>query len=580
MPAGCLKGFAFQPHEASKKQLTGHAALLSPPRAESKEDQEEPVDVVAALLHQITPLKRGLSCAILVRQNKEAQEMTEQLRALTSMEIVCESDQHPCTDNAVTLSLLSLLTLAAHPADTRALEHLKMTPLWPLVHDEKHSWRYTISVLQSEVFEQGYAHFMETWTPKVWAAHPGMDEFHARRIAQMADIAAEFDAAGNRDLDAFIEFAREYPLRTRGSASAIQVMTIHASKGLEFDVVILPTLDGGSMDKVRGDDLLVSRTADGVQWVLQNPPKIYAKLDATLNAGLIESERRAAFESLCRLYVAMTRAKRGLYMIAKPAPKDGTAVKESKLLRATLMGDAKPKEPSEQPWVLEWETGNPEWYFASTVQPESLPLPVSVHDPLGQLLRQTQPMPRRRTPSGEESFRIKGKVLFSPGREPGRRLGTLVHELFAEVAWLEPVESITPRWHSKGLLTDAPEAAVEMVTGVLKAPACAPAFQPLSQHTLLWRERPFDLVMDGEWVSGIVDRVLLDRDASGRFTRAWIIDFKTDEVPNEEAVREKLQGYSPQIALYREAVKKLTGLPDADIRASLIFTRLALLADC
>jgi len=32
--------------------------------------------------------------------------------------------------------------------------------------------------------------------------------------------------------------------------------------------------------------------------------------------------------------------------------------------------------------------------------------------------------------------------------------------------------------------------------------------------------------------------------------------------------------------LYREAVKKLTGLPDADIRASLIFTRLALLADC
>ncbi len=590
LPEGALKGFAFENHTAAKRDLTGHAALLSPdPNLESEDAQTH---LTAELLMEIQPLQRGLSCAILVRANKDAQAITETLRASTGMEIVCESDQHPCTDNAVTLALLSVLQLAAHPGDKMALEHLKMTPLWPLLQGardegagaealrtEEAAWRYAITAVQSRVYEKGFAAFMEEWTPLIWKVHPEMDGFHARRLAQMADIAAEFDATGNRDLDAFLEHAREYPLRTRGAANAIQVMTIHASKGLEFDIVILPRLDGAAMDQARQEDLLVSRDAEGVRWVLQTPPKVYAQLDPTLRSELLETKRRTAFESLCRLYVAMTRAKRALYLITDVPPKNAGALKEAKLLRETLGSSPKLREGTAQ--MLEWETGDPQWFVAHAFVPATLPEPIVLHRPLGELLRQSQPMPRRRTPSGEEGFEVNGKVLFGEGREPGRRLGTLVHELFAEIEWSPVLSELEARWLEKGLLTpddlsatEGPAAtALDMVRQVLATAACQPVFAPPSTQAVVWRERSFDLMVSGEWITGTFDRVLLDRDAQGRYTQAWIVDFKTDDVPDEAALEEKLAGYRPQIVLYRQALARLTGLAAQDIRASLLFTR-------
>ena len=590
LPHGSLDGFAFEPHEASQTHLTGCAALLSPPLAGQKDEQITTVEAAAALLRRLQPLRRGLSCALLVRQNKDARAVTEELRLLTDMEIVCESDQHPCTDNAVTLALVSLLSLAAHPADSQAEQHLRMTPLWAEINGHEHGWKYEITVIQSLIYEKGFAAFMEAWSPRVWRAHPEMDAFHARRMAQMGDIAAEFDGMGNRDIDAFIEFAREYPLRTRGAGRAIQVMTVHAAKGLEFDIVILPKLDDRAMNEARADDLLVRRDAEGVvQWVLQTPPKAYSYLDETLNAELVETERRMAFESLCRLYVAMTRAKRALYLIADVPPKEANALKESKLLREQLGAQAGSAsgtwDEGGAPFaVIEWETGQPLWYEDCAVVPVPMGEAAPVHEALGPLLRATQPMPRRRTPSGEETFRVKGSVFFSEGREIGRNLGTLVHALFAEVAYVDRsspswADDVARLWWSKGLIgasaeSDPAEAkAFQMVSEVLQSPDCEEAFRPLKGNALLWREKPFDLMLDGEWVSGIFDRVMLATDGQGKVTASWIIDFKTDDVPDATALAAKVAGYKPQLELYRQALARLTGLDQAAIRMSLLFTR-------
>jgi ATP-dependent helicase/nuclease subunit A len=585
LPEGTLKGFAFENHTASQTQLTGHAALLSPA---AELDAEEPtIHLTADLLNHLQPLQRGLSCAILVRSNAEARKITEALRAGTGMEVVCESDQHPCTDNALTLALLSLLTLAIHPGDKQALEHLRMTPLWPQIETATDSSPLTIAKVQSLVYEKGFAAFMEVWTPRLWQVHPQMDAFHARRLSQMADIAAEFDALGSRDVDAFIQFAREYPLRIRGGSLAVQVMTIHASKGLEFDIVILPSLDGTAMDTPRREEYLVSRSDEGVNWVLETPPKVYSQLDPTLRAGLQETRRRTAFESLCRLYVAMTRAKRGLYFIASLPPKSGKALKESRLLRETLGRDSSCPLTEESLSVVEWETGDEFWFKAHPFIPAPVPDPVLLHSPLGELLRETQPLPRRRTPSGEEAFKIKGSILFSEGREPGRRLGTLVHELFAEIEWTPDIPSLEQRWLSQGLLlpedfsaAEGPAAnALAMIRSVLDASACAAAFAQPGPHATVWRERSFDLVLDGEWISGTFDRVILDRDAEGRCLSAWIVDFKTDAAPDELSLQEKRAGYAPQIALYRQAISRLTGIPETAVRCSLLFTRLQRLVD-
>lgn len=579
LPRGCLKGFAFQPHTAAQRHLTGHAALVSPARLESEEN--DTTAVLAALLQELEPLKRGLSCAVLVRSNSEASRLAEALRAKTGMEVVCESDQHPCTDNAATLALLSILQLAAHPGDGQALEHLRMTPLWPLLEREGRGWRYHIAAVQRRVVEDGFAAFAEEWLALLRGQGIALDDFHGRRLAQFADIAAEFDAAGSRDIDGFLRHARDYPLRVRGSPQAVQVMTIHASKGLEFDIVMLPKLDGDAMDKLRREELLVSRDAGGVRWVLQTPLRVFADFDPVLKAELEEARRRGAFESLCRLYVAMTRAKRALYLVVEPRKKSATAVKESALLRETLGGGG--CESPSPVYEVEWQTGDPAWHVQEKRDPAPVPEAVVFEEPLGEVLRRTQPMPRRRTPSGEESFRVKGSVLFSAGREPGRRLGTCVHELFAEIEWLQPWDEVQARWLDRGLvsLEDLAEGAegveadaCRMVRRVLESEAGREIFVSAASGGEVWRERPFDLVMDGEWVSGVFDRVMLIRDGAGGAVSAWIVDFKTDDVPDEAALQAKREGYEPQIRLYRTALSKLTGLGPEKIRAALIFTRL------
>jgi len=571
---GCTKGFQFKDHVAAKpnQQLSGHAALLGVPPAPDK-DSPKPTSssVVAALLLDIRPLERGLSCAVLVRGNKNAIELTDELRAATGMEIVCESQQHPATDNAVTLALLALLQLAVHPGDTLALEHLKMTPLWPQIESGEHKWPLTAHQVRELVFERGFIGFTEVWTRHLRALLPEMDAFHELRLRQFGEIAAEFDAHGSRDIDAFLQHARSMPMQVRGAAQAVQVMTVHKAKGLEFDVVILPDLNGDAMDKVRPRSLIVNRDETGISWVMQEPSRVFAPLHAALGAELDIARQRAGFESLCRLYVAMTRAKRGLYLIAEPPPKkDDAAMKEAQFLRRMLSvtTDAQTCEA----YSTEWETGDPRWFeHSNRVEPKP-PSITPVARPLGGLLREFQPLAKRVTPSGEEDFQVKGSVLFSAGREPGRRLGNLVHELLSQVEWWDAgseLSALEVRWQAAGLLRgEAIEAtAVAMVRGLLAAPTAAAAFAKPAPAAQAWRERPFDLIHEGSWISGVFDRVVVLPDA------VRLIDFKTDEVADDAAMQEKVAGYRPQIELYRKALARLTGLPPPKIDCALLFAR-------
>ncbi len=579
---GCTTGFAFQQHEAAERNqsLGGYAALLSVPNEEGQRSPST-TPAVTALLNEIRPLERGLTCAVLVRGNKNANAVAEELRATTGMEVVCESQIYPATDNAVTLALLSLLQLAAHPGDTLALGHLKMTPLWPLIEfkdkDKDHAWQLTCRQVRESVFARGFVGFTEVWTRYLRTLLPEMDAFHELRLRQFGEMAAEFDAGGSRDVDAFLLHAHDMPVQVRGAANAVQVMTVHKAKGLEFDVVILPDLDGEAMDAVRRRSLIVNRDAQGISWVLQEPPRIFAPLHEALNVEMETSKRQSGFESLCRLYVAMTRAKRGLYLIAEPPPKTKQpAMKEAQFLRRMLGVEGGAEEGAS--YLTEWKTGDPQWFATSASAAPSPPQLALAARPLGQLLREFQPLARRVTPSGEEAFDIKGSMLFSAGREPGRRLGNLVHELLAHVEWWDAASSMTAlesRWQDAGLLRgeEVETTALAMVRAVLHSAAAPFAFAKPAPEAQAWRERPFDLIHEESWISGIFDRVIVQRDS------VRLIDFKTDEAADEVALAEKVAGYRPQILLYRQALMRLTGLKPEQIGSSLLFTRTCRLVD-
>lgn len=557
---GCTKGFEFQRHIAAERiqGLAGHSALFC------TEKDEEPALVVARLLQHLRPLERGLSCAVLVRGNTAANEMADTLRSETGMEIVCESKLYPATDNAVTLALLSLLQFAAHPDDAMAREHLRMTPLWAKI--EPHA--ATMAEVRTLVFEKGFVGFTEVWTRQVRELLPEMDAYHELRLRQFGEIAAKFDAHGSRDIDGFLRHARESPVSATGAANAVQVMTVHKSKGLEFDVVILPGVSGDAMNLVRPRSLVVNRDQTGISWVIQEPSRLLVPMHEELNAELDAARQRAGFESLCRLYVAMTRAKRGLYLVANPPPKSSTSMNEAQFIRGMLQASSKPME--RDGFQIEWETGSANWFEEATPKPrEAAVVPPVPGESLGELLRRHQAMPRRVTPSGEEDFQVKGSVLFSEGREPGRRLGTLVHELLAWVEWDRDLSVLEPLWANSGLLRGeaVEDIALAMVREVLGSPEVAAAFSQPSPEAEVWRERSFDMIHEGNWVSGTFDRVIVTRDS------ARLIDFKTDDISAEGALEDKLKGYAPQIALYRLAIAQLTGLPLEKVSCELLFTR-------
>ena len=90
----------------------------------------------------------------------------------------------------------------------------------------------------------------------------------------------------------------------------------------------------------------------------------------------------------------------------------------------------------------------------------------------------------------------------------------------------------------------------------------------------VWRERPFEIVLDGSWVTGVFDRVVVCRDEAGHVRRASVYDFKTDRGVSR-GLPQAANKHAGQITLYQRVVAKLTGLPVDAVHAEVVFTEAA-----
>lgn len=198
------------------------------------------------------------------------------------------------------------------PGDQEAIARLMgwYAPL-SLLADRLSAWEALGEVLRSSPFlerlaarrkGQELANVRKLFAMAAAQPHIGLAEF-ARRIR-------EVQVLGHREGDApAIDEARD----------AVSIMTVHKAKGLEFPVVVLPdTFQSPSwrQNHIRLDARL-GLTAIALDQDSTNCP--YARwLDE-------RRKQRESEESLRKLYVAMTRAKRRLCVCASASAKQATA---------------------------------------------------------------------------------------------------------------------------------------------------------------------------------------------------------------------------------------------------------------
>ena len=339
-------------HHSAIPERNGQAALLW------ADDESARWQVMLALLREIRPLERGLSCAVLVQKNSTAAEVADFLRK-NALPALAESDLHVCTDNPVGVALLALIQVAAHPGDTLAWEHVQMTPLARLLKEAGMETPSALAeTLLAQIHSRGFEQMAEIWWDRLEHTLAPDDGFSRLRAQQFAEAARIFDETGSRDTAEFAAFMERHTIRDAESASVIRVMTIHKSKGLGFDVVVLPDLQGRKLDQ-RRDGLAVQKNREReVEWVLDLPNKLFRENDPVLADHVAKAEAEAGYEALSLLYVAMTRAKRAMYTIIEPVG-DSKSLNYPQVLTATL--GAVPKTIQVGALALEgvWSVGDP-----------------------------------------------------------------------------------------------------------------------------------------------------------------------------------------------------------------------------
>ena len=397
---------------------------------------------------------------------------------------------------------------------------------------------------------------------------------HGARGAANIDklLAQARDASERTSLDQFVaelEALRKSDLREpdappEDSADAVQILTVHSAKGLEFPIVFVAALQKGVASGVPVV-AFSPRVGLGARW--RNPADGGDKDDVFQHAIREERKQREEEESNRLLYVAMTRAEQHLALtfsgtgrkienwakrvseslnlplaetcdrVVDCAAPDGQAWK----LRL-LMTDRAP-EPLTRPPAARAAGATPPaiiWLDAPAVT-EQQDTDATVTE-----LREFAQCPRRYYLGHYLGFDGRSRRAAERGEDeslPANELGTQVHQLLAgaEVA-------------------DPDDEAVHLADNFRNSSLGRRA----AKSTRVEREFDFLMAVEGLVIRGQVD-LWFEEGAE-----LVIVDYKTDAVNLAEAHR-RAQDYGLQLRLYGMAVEQLTGhAPD---RAFLYFLR-------
>lgn len=572
-----------EPSDLTRNQ-PGHFRFLTVDGAVDEEnlsDKEALWEVVIETLRELDPVKNQISVAVLMRRSRQAGELADAIRQDGQIPVMVEGQMPVGSDHPITTSFAALLRFTAHPGDTAAWEQISMTPaLRDLDDDSLGKARFELPVhFLARIQDHGFETAFSDWVTRLEAGiEDGLDDFSRRRVHQVTEACRRFDLRGSRSIESFLRYLDNYAAADPPSAGVVQIMTIHKAKGLTFDAVIVADLKPNAITELR-ELGAVKGYGPGreLQWLITAPRKELAKAIEPLRSAYLEAEMDTALEELCALYVALTRARYANHVILPKLPSNRKSTAPANLLARQLESDdAPPLETTigGAKVTRHFEHGDDSWIASRPRTPEATASTAPSRPAID--TRRRFPLRRRRIPSNAADRGSWGGAsrLFVPETASATGLGSAVHALLEEIEWLGPDSFAT--WES--VLARYPAHAEEarlQAENTLADPVIRRRFESATYASpIAWREKRFEMITpEGEWISGVFDRVVLERDDSGTFTCAHIVDFKTNQVKTEEEIANAVEHYRSQMMVYQAALSRLTGLPRDAIDAELIFTR-------
>jgi ATP-dependent exoDNAse (exonuclease V) beta subunit len=576
---------AFRASRASRTELQGGLEIraFSGPAPEAR--------AIAAAIAAQRATHPDWRIAVLVRARMHAQPLMQALRtagvAFRALDIETLKERHVVRD------LLMLLRALSHLGDRIAWLALLRAPwaglalvdVWqvaraPLVFgalgdaailatlsEEGRARAVRLHEVLARAFACQASMPLARWVENTWLALGGaaiagderelagpfferLQDLGARGLPDVSELDTAFD-----DLYANAE-----------SGAAVEIMTIHKAKGLEFDMVVVPALDQ-SAPPGRNPLLLAHPFArvsrDGM--VMAGKPPVGAAEDPLFKFLKRQVQDASALEAERLLYVACTRAKHLLWLSAT-------------LERDTKAGEAERQVPTPRSGSLLrvlWPVAGQAFLDSEPEAGEEAKAAEAAPRTLERLpLRWASPdIVSRRLAS--ETIELS-RVEFDWAGETARRVGSLVHaELHRldldrmDAAALSAREAYHRRWlAAQGVpptrLTDAVARVGAALQGVLSDERGQWILKSHPKDDL--REHALSGLWQGEVTHAVFDRSFVEKTGV-----RWVIDYKTSQHLGgglEEFLDREVERYGEQMRRYAHLAGQLGPEP---VRVGLYF---------
>lgn len=619
--------------EAARPASQEDAVALHPVLVDSLGDplgKQKEADQVVAILREIRSQDPTRQVAILTRSRGHLETILPTLRREGFR--YQGVDLEPLKNRPVVRDLLALTRALVHPADRVAWLSVLRAPWCGLTSDDLHTVGHddgqgtifdrlqqleSLQPLSEEgglrlgqmhrVFERALTERrrlpLRRWVESVWLELGGPATLESRSDLEDAQAYLSLlDKLGEEHSRPDLHLLEQRISKLYAQADVVadgtlQVMTIHKSKGLQFDTVILPGL---SQPPRPSEEPLLSwlelANPEGDSDLLLAPITEKGRPNRDPVYRFVHSlEKKKEENELARLlYVAATRAERQLHLVSRVTPAKGkdfgklrepqsgsflhmlwpALSEELEELALPQFGES-PKNVGASPFDLDHP-----WVLANTSPPLPEVVVATETSPPLEIRRLRDDWTPPPTPPSVDISAVPRVVDLDPDTQPtfewagenAKRVGSVVHRVLCQVgreglaAWPEQRLESLPAYLENALHTaGVPEA--DLANCVIRAKTALS--QALADPKGRWVFESSDSEAHSEYavtglrrgrlVRAVVDRTFIDRDGV-----RWIVDFKTGTHQGgdlEAFLDAEVERYRPQLERYADLLQHIDSRP-------------------